>query len=185
MRKTSERTAERGQATVEFAIVLPLVLLLIAGLIAFGTAFNYWISLNHIANEGSRWASVDRLPARRTHRLRPSRRVQGVHPDQVLTEDLRAKVTDPTTGEPTGIDLCVSVTRAPPAPEPAVPVVGDAVRVTISAPYSFPVVSGMIELARQLFGGDTTDVGDVMLTGSSTVRLEQTPRPADWYKCTA
>ena len=61
-----ERTAgERGQATVEFAIVLPLVLLLIVGMIEFGKAFNYWLSLNHLANETARWAAVDTSPGLR------------------------------------------------------------------------------------------------------------------------
>ena len=48
------KRGERGQATVEFAIVLPLVLLILVGLIEFGKAFNYWLSLNHLANEGAR-----------------------------------------------------------------------------------------------------------------------------------
>src|SRR5689334_10782768 len=54
---------ERGQATVEFAFILPVMLLVIVGLIQFGKAFNYWLSLNHLANEGARWAMVDKIPA--------------------------------------------------------------------------------------------------------------------------
>ncbi len=62
MSRTRRQGEQRGQATVEFAIVMPLVLLLIAGVIEFGTAFNYWLSLNHIANEGARWAAINKLP---------------------------------------------------------------------------------------------------------------------------
>ena len=61
MRRTNKQ-GEKGQATVEFAIVLPLVLLLIAGVIEFGKAFNYWLTLNHLANEGARWAAVNKIP---------------------------------------------------------------------------------------------------------------------------
>ena len=56
---------EEGQATVEFAIVIPLLLLLIVGIIEFGKAFNYWIDLNHLANEGARWAAVEKVPPTR------------------------------------------------------------------------------------------------------------------------
>ena len=61
---SSTHTARRedGQATVEFAIVIPLLLLLVVGIFEFGKAFNYWIDLNHLSNEGARWASVDKVP---------------------------------------------------------------------------------------------------------------------------
>jgi len=54
--------AERGQATVEFALVLPALLLLILGMVDFGKAFNYWIDSTHLANEAVRAAVVNQLP---------------------------------------------------------------------------------------------------------------------------
>ena len=33
---------ESGQALVEFALVLPLLLLLVLGMVDFGKAYNYW-----------------------------------------------------------------------------------------------------------------------------------------------
>ena len=39
---------------VEFAIVLPLLLLLIVGLIEFGITFNSWLTLNDVAAAGAR-----------------------------------------------------------------------------------------------------------------------------------
>src|SRR5919201_6035109 len=53
---------ERGVALVEFALVVPLVLLLILGMIDFGKAINYWIDETHLANEGARWAAVNKNP---------------------------------------------------------------------------------------------------------------------------
>ena len=64
--RSGEGNRERGQATVEFAIVIPLLLLLVVGLFQFGKVFNYWISLNHLANEGARWAAVDKVPGNPT-----------------------------------------------------------------------------------------------------------------------
>jgi hypothetical protein len=54
--------SERGQATVEFALVLPALLLLILGMVDFGKAFNYWIDSTHLANEAVRAAVVNQLP---------------------------------------------------------------------------------------------------------------------------
>ena len=47
---------------VEFALVLPLLITLALGVMDFGKAFNYWIDQTHLANEGARWAVVNRNP---------------------------------------------------------------------------------------------------------------------------
>ena len=51
-----------GVAMTEFALVLPVFVLIIVGLLAFGRVFFYWIDANHIASETARWAIVDRNP---------------------------------------------------------------------------------------------------------------------------
>jgi Flp pilus assembly protein TadG len=53
---------ERGVAMVEFALILPVFLIIVAGLLAFGRIFFYWLEANHQANEAVRWAVVDRNP---------------------------------------------------------------------------------------------------------------------------
>lgn len=53
---------EQGQALVEFALVLPVILLLLFGLIEVGRAYNYWVDQTHLANEAARFASVDHRP---------------------------------------------------------------------------------------------------------------------------
>jgi Flp pilus assembly protein TadG len=49
---------ERGQAAVEFALVVPFICLLLLALVDFGKAVNYWLDANHLANEGARLAAV-------------------------------------------------------------------------------------------------------------------------------
>ena len=46
----------------EFALIVPVFLLIVAGLLAFGRVFFYWIEANHLASETARWAVVDRNP---------------------------------------------------------------------------------------------------------------------------
>src|SRR5688500_20397351 len=53
---------ERGVALTEFALILPLLMLLLIGMLDFGKAYNYWIDQTHLANEGARWAAVNKNP---------------------------------------------------------------------------------------------------------------------------
>src|SRR3954471_6137760 len=53
---------ERGVALVEFALVLPLVLVLLLGMIDVGKAINYWNDETHLANEAARFAAVNKNP---------------------------------------------------------------------------------------------------------------------------
>jgi Flp pilus assembly protein TadG len=53
---------ERGQALVEFAVVLPVLILIIMGIVYFGRYMNYSNQMTQLAEEGARWASVDYDP---------------------------------------------------------------------------------------------------------------------------
>lgn len=50
---------ENGQAVVEFAIILPLLMLLLCGIIEFGWLFSAKLATNNCAREGARYASVN------------------------------------------------------------------------------------------------------------------------------
>ncbi len=49
---------DRGAAAVEFALLLPMLLLLVFGLIDFGRALNAQITLTQAAREGARLAAL-------------------------------------------------------------------------------------------------------------------------------
>lgn len=48
-----------GAAAVEFAIILPILVLLLGGIVDFGFAFNAQIGLSHAAREGVRFEAID------------------------------------------------------------------------------------------------------------------------------
>lgn len=51
---------QRGAALVEFAILAPLLIVLIMGIIEFGWLFGQFNEIRHSAQEGARWAAVSR-----------------------------------------------------------------------------------------------------------------------------
>lgn len=54
----SFRRDDHGAAAVEMALVLPILILLVGGIIDFGFAFNTQVSLTHAAREGVRVEAV-------------------------------------------------------------------------------------------------------------------------------
>ena len=59
MRRARRARGERGAALVEFALVLPLLMLFVFGVIEFGGTYNDYISLRNGVREGARLAVVN------------------------------------------------------------------------------------------------------------------------------
>lgn len=55
---SSRKTSDRGTAAVEFALILPVLLLIVFGIIDFGRALNAQITLTGAAREGVRLAAL-------------------------------------------------------------------------------------------------------------------------------
>jgi Flp pilus assembly protein TadG len=51
-------TDEHGAAAVEMALIMPLLLLLVCGIVDLGRMFNVEITLSAAAREGARWAAL-------------------------------------------------------------------------------------------------------------------------------
>jgi TadE-like protein len=61
MRRNSiEISSERGQTMTEFAIVLPLLCMLLFGIIQFGILYNNYVTVTDAARAGARKAAVSR-----------------------------------------------------------------------------------------------------------------------------
>jgi hypothetical protein len=143
--------SERGQAAVEFALVVPVFCLLVLALIDFAKALNYWIDANHLANEGVRQAAVIGSGAQ------PSPSLAGWIQQQAQSSELRngtGSVSSPA-------QVCISFVTNPVTGTSGR--VGDPIKVTVTAPFKWiPFV-----------GGATIDI-----RAESTMRLERPANPA-------
>jgi Flp pilus assembly protein TadG len=154
------RAGERGQATVEFALILPALLLLVLGMIDFGKAYNYWIDETHLANEAARWAAVNVLPDPNDTTCKSTvNPLQCEIKNEADTGDLRngtGSISSP---------VCVKFSFPSPTGPNGTAQAGDAVRVNATATYNW---LGLISAIPGI--GATKQI-----TGSATMRLEQTP----------
>jgi Flp pilus assembly protein TadG len=62
VRRCFPKGPESGQALVEFALILPLLVLAVMMVLEFGKVFNYWQDETHLANLAARFAAVDHNP---------------------------------------------------------------------------------------------------------------------------
>jgi Flp pilus assembly protein TadG len=137
---------ETGAAIAEFALVLPILVVLLFGMLDFGKAFNYWIDETHLANEGARWAVVNKNPDPGAGTL------QEYIQQQATTNELRNGGTSSVANP---AEVCITFPNGTSN-------VGDPVEVTVSASYSWLSFLGL-------------DVTETAITGRSTMRLEAEP----------
>ena len=126
MRSTSLRQ-ESGQAAVEFAMVVPLVCLVIIAIFHFGKVMNYWLDLNQVASEGARKAAVNTFA--------DSAEADAYIRGRLETVELRS-------GGTSSIPAAAAVAIC--APEGSD--VGDPVTVQVTVPYSLPFIGSTITL---------------------------------------
>ena len=135
---------ESGQATVEFALILIPLLILVVGIIQFGIALNYWLDMNRLSNQGARWAVVNAYPG--------------------CTDPQANNVV--ACGGTTTLQRYVACQRLPGALKPTVEVsfpsgtstVGQPVKVEVRSPFSFRAIMKL---------------GTITLAARTTMRIER------------
>lgn len=137
---------------VEFALVLPVFLLIVVGLLQFGRGLYYWITTNHVANESARWAAVDRAPD--TTGATQSDRLQRYACSQASTRELQE-----------GMSVTVDFSKAGSAytTSSAGLAIGDSVRVRIVRQFNI----GFWDMLP----------GSITLRGTSVMRVERLGGP--------
>ena len=159
--------AECGQALVEMALVLPILVLLSLGALELARGTSYWLTANHVANEAARWASVGTLPACTDSWHAGNSTSATTTPDETAFQAYmtctldRAHVIDATTNESASRKVCVNLPAGSTTGSPALAIA------TISWPIPL--------------------VGSVTISGTATLRLEQPANstfaagaPAQW-----
>ena len=89
---------ERGATLVEFAVAIPVLLLLVFGIIEFSWVFNGWITLTAAAREGVRLAIVNESPANIRQAVITHARTFDLEPGDIniVWADSRGKATTVT-----------------------------------------------------------------------------------------
>ncbi len=127
MTKKISLRAERGQTMTEFALVLPLLALLLFGVIQFGIAFNNYITLTDAVRAGARKGTVSRHER---------------NPEGVTVAAVQAAATDL---DPKKLGVDVESSWQP----------GEPVRVEATYPYSISLIG--VPIKKGLLKSVTTE----------------------------
>ena len=136
---------ERGQALAEFALIMPILFLLIAGILGFGRAYNIQQVVVDAAREGARVAAVQDTT------LAPADPTAGPAAVAVLVKRRLAAIAVDTS------TVTVNVTGN-------WRVTGDSIHVDVSTPYALPLLSVLMNWA--------TGTPNFNLHSSTTMRNE-------------
>jgi Flp pilus assembly protein TadG len=150
---------ERGVALVEFALVLPLVLVLLLGMIDVGKAVNYWNDETHLANEAARYAAVDNSPTKNPDGTPTAQSLSAAILGQADTTELK---NGGTTSIPSGQTICIWFPNKHSPVQASDYAAGQPVQVVVTTRYfwlGYLVGKGLLPSSR--------------LRATSTMRLEQ------------
>ena len=155
---------EEGTALVELALVLPLLLVLLMGMLDFGKALNSWIDETHLSAEGARLAAVNYKPDSGWPAC-PAGAVDTtgglgcyIQSGADIGELKSGRSGDSYAPKQNGATVCISF----PDVGHARPLVGDPVRVVVSVDYRW-----LNYLIRQI------SLGATPILGKATMRLER------------
>lgn len=153
----------RGAALAELALVLPLLLILIMGMLDFGKMFNEWIDETHLANEGARLAAVGYLAdaTDATCVANPNvciaRQIQG---DTSIPELKTGRSVTPYADAQGAARVCISYPTNPATTTHGL--VGDPVQVTVATTYHW--LNYLVK---------TIPFAATPIVGKATMRLER------------
>jgi hypothetical protein len=151
----------RGTALAELALVLPLLLLLILGMLDFGKAFNEWIDETHLANEGARLAAVGYLAAGCASVSNPNVCIaQQIQEGADIPELKTGRTGNPYSDAQAAARVCIAYPTNPATNSHGQ--VGDPVQVTVQTTYHW-----LNYLVSQL------DFAGAPIVGKATMRLER------------
>ena len=156
-RRGCRRERESGQALVEFALILPLFLMIVVGVIQFGVGLNFWLDLQRIGNQGARWVAVNCGQSASNPGSDPCIAKDGTVD---IVEALRQEVL--SRGNNPEVEVCWVEANG----SGGDPRAGDPVRVKLKTEYVFLGITGFLNDGEGL---------SMDLHADATMRLEQAP----------
>ncbi len=120
-----QQVGQRGQGVVEFALIIPILVLLFAGAVDLGNGFQTYITLTNAAREGARYGADTPLDSNgntNTTGIR-NRVLEELANNNVNTGNITVSVSFPTLSSP---DTCPGPNNTP---KPGCPI-----RVTVTYP---------------------------------------------------
>ena len=133
----------RGQALIEFAFVLPIMLVFLFAIVDFGIAIDRRITLQHSVREGARYAAV--------------------HADEL---DIKQKTVEQAQGIIGLADVDVCYINNEDGSNTSVGDPGDGVRVSVSFTWDFPIM-------KEIFSAFGVPPLSIEMTPWGTARLER------------
>lgn len=109
---------DRGASAVEFALIVPILLVVVFGIVNFGFVFAQQISLNNGARQAARYAVVDnRTCAQIEIEGQTSAATIGMDTSDVPVPSITScpvgsTLVKPCTGKPSGTNVTVTMTRS-------------------------------------------------------------------------
>ena len=98
---------EDGQAMVEFALILPIFLLILCGIIDFGWLFYNQLSLNNACREGARYAVVNTADDASTQAIK--NHIENTTTTVFANDGVDIKIEYSSPNDPTAGDITVSM----------------------------------------------------------------------------
>jgi Flp pilus assembly protein TadG len=118
---------ERGQSATEFAVVLPLLMIFLLGIVQGAVMLNHWLTLNDAVRVGARIASIDASQGQATATSAAQQAMQDAASGVTLSG---VQITSPTWQS------------------------GDSVTVTASTPYTINLL-GVVVMSGNLTSSTT------------------------------
>jgi Flp pilus assembly protein TadG len=157
IRPSGRTRSERGAALVEFALCLPMLLVVIAGIVDFGFVFQRYEVITNAAREGARLASLPEYQANTT----------------MIKDRVRAYVQQGLSLSTAALDATVPASNVVVTSTPFTVTSGpttytvEATTVTVTYNHSFLLLQPILGLINKAWGST------IALTATSQMRTEQ------------
>jgi Flp pilus assembly protein TadG len=146
------RKSERGTAVVEFALIAPVLFVLVIGVMDFSRALNYYNDLTQLAGQGARAAAINRNPDETAIGSAPA------PCNSASTHSIQCELANIYTTTPElrgGVTACI----------PSVPAAGQPVTVHMTYTFKFLVLPLGLHLGRVTLSASSTQLFNQLTPG--------------------